>query len=54
MGRAIGGAGGYADAVIGNRAPFLWLCGPPGVGMATPAATSGAAGGNRGSEAINT
>jgi hypothetical protein len=54
MSRATRGAGGYADAATGNRAPFLWLCGPPGVGMTTPAATSGAAGGSRGSEAINT
>jgi hypothetical protein len=36
MGRATRAAGGYADAVTGNRAPFLWLCGPPGVGMTTP------------------
>ena len=35
MGRATGGAGGYADAVIGNRAPFLWLCGPSGVGKSS-------------------
>jgi hypothetical protein len=25
----------YADAMISARVPFLWLCGPPGVGKST-------------------